>query len=89
MIVSKGGEKLLNVSNFTSVPIDKKKSGARLKKAMHKSPFTIRDLSLFLGVSETVVNSWISGTSLPSVANLVRIRQILGVKTEDILAEAK
>lgn len=56
---------------------------------MHKSHFTIRDLSLFLGVSETVVNSWISGTSLPSVANLVRIRQILGVKTEDILAEAK
>jgi len=78
---------IINISQILTVPLDKKKSGAKLKKAMSSRHCSIKYLSLYLGVSEKTVKKWLTGVSFPSVSNTVRIRQVLGVTMDDILVE--
>ena len=70
--------------------IDITATGTKIKELRDRAGLTTKEISGMLGFnSPTAVYKWISGTSLPTIDNLVILADILGVGIEDILVVKK
>lgn len=59
--------------------------GANLRHWRHQRRFTQEDLARMVGVERTTVANWERGAKQPSLENLVRLSQALGVSLEELV----
>ena len=66
--------------------IDMEKTGEHIKRLVRENSLNAHLLSLRLdGVSEQAIYKWFRGKSLPSIDNMIRLKQVLGLETIDEL----
>jgi transcriptional regulator with XRE-family HTH domain len=58
------------------------KGVAELRKKMDKLGLSSRALAMQLGISNTAVDSWLHGRSLPGLASALALRDLVGVSPD-------
>lgn len=70
--------------------INMEETGKRIIEFIKESGFTIKQVSLYMGVSPQAIYKWRDGKALPDVENLYILSKFLGCKIDDfIVAENK
>ncbi len=70
--------------------IDKKATGANIRRLLKNSGYDIRELQKYFGFdAPQAIYKWERGASLPSVDNLAALSFLLGVPIEGILVFKK
>jgi len=59
--------------------------GQRIQRARKAAGLSLRDLAGSIGVSQTTINKYEKGTSVPSSGQLIKLSKALGVRTEYFL----
>lgn len=70
-------EELLMKERISSISdINQTMTGIHLKKLRESSNYTVKEIAIFAGISDKSVYAWESGTSIPSLSNLIGLKSL-------------
>jgi len=78
-------EEKKELKRMNRIIIDKKATGANIKRLMDERGITIRDMADELFISYQAMHKYTKGVTKPSVYNLVTMSKVLDVCIEDIV----
>ena len=69
----------------TNKTIDVAKTGANIKRLCDERKLKASDLVYEMQISAPAVYKWLNGESLPSIDNMIRLGDLLGVTIDEIV----
>lgn len=69
----------------TNKTIDVAKTGANIKRLCLERGVKVSDLVYGMQISAPAVYKWLNGESLPSIDNMIRLGDLLGVTIDEIV----
>ena len=65
--------------------IDVMRTGNNIARAIHDSPYSVGDVSDYLGISRSNVYKYLRGDVLPSIDNLYALSTLLDITINELL----